>query len=230
MTTAVFIPESEAATRAGVSSKTLERFAEAGYLRRAEQQGHIGFWADELSATFGIQIDTTSQTFEPPPITPPSVEQEVGESCHMTREEAPYQAAPEAQPAKAPESVSATPASTTTIDSTTIHPDVVRLSHVVALQEKLLEKLEEENKELKAERSWLRLRVEKFEEKGERDQLLLLSERQLLRTLTGAQRRSPIQTALEWLGFKTSQEAQPLLVAHDVTENNQNPTETKKAA
>jgi hypothetical protein len=150
----------------------------------------------------------------------------------MTLEETPAESNTEEQPAGEPTIVSPTQNSTAAESTTTstIHPDVIRLSHVVALQEKLIETLEEENKELKTERSWLRMRVEKFEEKGERDQLLLLSERQLLRTLTGAQRRSPIQTALEWLGFKTSQEAQPLLVAHDVTEDNQPTAETKKAA
>ena len=69
------------------------------------------------------------------------------------------------------------------------------------LHEKLIELREQEIDSLKQERNWLRERIEKLEEKGDRDQLLLLSETQVLRQLLiPRQRTSPVRAALEWLG------------------------------
>ena len=87
--------------------------------------------------------------------------------------------------------------------STNLHDqEISKLRTVISLQEKLLDSHEAEIKDLKEQRDWLRLRIEKFEEKGDRDQLLLLSETQVIRKLVSAQqKRSSLRAALEWLGI-----------------------------
>ena len=87
--------------------------------------------------------------------------------------------------------------------------EVTKFQNIVALQEKLLDIREEEIKNLKGERDWLRSRIEKLEEKNERDQLLLLAETQTVRQLINLQqrKRSTVQLALEWLGLKSPQAA-----------------------
>lgn len=90
------------------------------------------------------------------------------------------------------------------------------------MHERLLLIREEEIRSLKEEREWLRTRVEKLEEKGARDQLLLLSETQTIKALVTIQeqRRSPVRQALEWLGFipPTPIDIQPPRSAIDITE------------
>lgn len=81
--------------------------------------------------------------------------------------------------------------------------EVVRLKSIVDLQEKLLDARDAEIADLHKQRDWLQARVERQEEKSDRDQLLLLSETQLLRqTLLHQQKRSSVfKGALEWLGL-----------------------------
>lgn len=59
--------------------------------------------------------------------------------------------------------------------------DFIRLKSLVQLLERLLEQKEAELAEVKKERNWLRVRVEKQEDKADRDQMLLLTE---LRTVS----------------------------------------------
>ena len=71
------------------------------------------------------------------------------------------------------------------------------------MQDKVLDMREAEIGSLKEERDWLRSRIERLEEKGDRDQLLLLSETQILRSLIVQQhtKSSPLRSALEWIGL-----------------------------
>jgi len=89
----------------------------------------------------------------------------------------------------------------------TLDREVTRLRHLCELQEKLLDARDEELRALRSERDWLRTRIERQEEKNDRDQLLLLAETQTIRRLIAVteERRSPIKLALEWLGFKQPQ-------------------------
>jgi len=86
-----------------------------------------------------------------------------------------------------------------------LEQDVRRLKSALELQEKLLDLRESEIGSLKSERDWLRIRIERLEEKGDRDQLLLLSETQVLRQLLTQRdqdrRRTPLRAALEWFGL-----------------------------
>ncbi len=91
-----------------------------------------------------------------------------------------------------------TPSST---EQSSASNETARLTAVTSMLEKLLDIREAEIKDLKEQRDWLRSRVEKLEEKGDRDQLLLLSETQVIRKLiANNERRSPFRAALEWLG------------------------------
>jgi len=84
--------------------------------------------------------------------------------------------------------------------------EIVRFRHLADMQERLLDLREQELGELRKERDWLRSRVERMEEKQDRDQLLLLAETQTIRRLVQIEetRKSPIQAALEWFGFANS--------------------------
>ena len=80
--------------------------------------------------------------------------------------------------------------------------EVTKLRSIVTLQERLLDLRDSQLKDLKEEREWLRSRIERLDEKSDRDQLLLLSETQTIRKLvTNSQsNRTGFRAALEWLG------------------------------
>ena len=139
-------------------------------------------------------------------------------------EKAPVMAAPQpAQPQLPPQQLAA-------IDM--LDRELSKQRTISEMHERLICIREEEIRSLKDEREWLRARIEKLEEKAARDQILLLSETQTIKTLIAIQeqRRSPVRLALEWLGLvpPASVEQAPRS-AIDVTEKSA-PLETKKAA
>ena len=81
--------------------------------------------------------------------------------------------------------------------------EIARLQNLITLLEKLLELKSEQLAATEKERDWLRTRIERMEEKADRDQLLLMSETQMLRKLLEerASKRSLLRTALEWVGL-----------------------------
>ncbi len=79
--------------------------------------------------------------------------------------------------------------------------EVSKLKNIVTLLEKILELREAEIESLKKQNSWLQERVERMEERSDREQLLLLAESETVRKLVIQQRRSPVRAALEWLGL-----------------------------
>ncbi len=78
-----------------------------------------------------------------------------------------------------------------------------KLRHVLDLQERILSMREDEIRDLKQQRDWLQKRLERLEEKSDRDQLLLLSETQTIRKLISFQtpKKSALRLALEWFGM-----------------------------
>jgi hypothetical protein len=239
-----FISETEASSFTGVSPQTLNRFAEAGYLQIEEDSdGMRLFSRGELSNVFGIgnQPSAFSDSPEPPLENPGSCHFEIPEAAEPpanainatlvqsdaeTVEDEKIVATPDAaaQTADEPAPVAAEPKEEAPVIrlTRTLEQEVSKLKHVVDLQEKLLDLREAEIKDLKEERNWLRSRVEKLEEKGDRDQLLLLSETQLIRKLVvSQQKRSPLRTALEWLGVIEPEKPQAHAMI-DVSEPNPN--------
>jgi hypothetical protein len=91
---------------------------------------------------------------------------------------------------------------------TTQRPDVEveRLKNLLAIQERMLDSKDDEIADLKNQRAWLRQRIEKLEEKHDRDQILLLSETQTIRSLIAYQesRKSSFRQLLEWIGIAPS--------------------------
>jgi TolA-binding protein len=81
-----------------------------------------------------------------------------------------------------------------------------KLRHLVEIQERMLANRDTEVSDLRQQRDWLQRRVERLEEKGERDQILLLSVTQTNRQLVSLQegKRSTVRQLLEWLGFPGS--------------------------
>ena len=84
-----------------------------------------------------------------------------------------------------------------------LRADKAVLERINEVNEKIIELREERIQEVSKERDWLRERVEKLEQKAERDQILLMSETQLLRQVMeqNAMQRSPVRKALEWIGL-----------------------------
>jgi hypothetical protein len=80
---------------------------------------------------------------------------------------------------------------------------------VLQLQEDLLSQRESRIAELLKERDWLRSRLEKMEDKSDRDQMLLMVESQKVRTLIDKASPKPgiIRLALDWLGNSNSTQA-----------------------
>jgi hypothetical protein len=233
------IGEQEAASLAGVSSQTLSRFAEAGYLTSIKSgSGELRFSKSELRDVFGITgepvqrgdkledqvergstaaLSSTSATpcsttfdrehgtsnSEAPAEQP---EQIVDSSLHEEQSVAPSVTAP--QPLSADAAPLQTHNSAQQNNEELTSREVFKLKNVITLQERLLDAREAEIRELKEERSWLRSRIDRLDEKSDRDQLLLLSETQVIKKLVAQQNttknRSPVRAALEWLGVASS--------------------------
>jgi hypothetical protein len=85
-----------------------------------------------------------------------------------------------------------------------LQSSIAKLEKVIELQEQLLHSQDNEIKDLKKQRKWLQERVERLEDKGERDQLLLISETQMLTKmfLEQVNKKSIFAQTLEWLGLK----------------------------
>jgi hypothetical protein len=208
-----FISETEAVNVAGVSAKTLQRFTDAGYLHvEVEPDGLRLYSRVEINEIFGIHQGktSTSETQESEIVTPveltrsqPSSEAAAGENsatlntvqAEVDDQPASYYSAADSETPYASEPGRA-------VDSD-LHQEVARLRNLVNLQERILDMKESEVSDLRAQRDWLQRRVEKLEEKGDRDQILLLSETQTIRRLVTMQenKRSTMRQVFEWLGL-----------------------------
>lgn len=196
------IGENDAAALAGVSVRTLLRFAEAGYLQvENDVDGLRRYALGEVKDLFGIM---DNQFYERLADDISEATQAVSAvSTPHKAEEAPAVAEEQVKDINSAIEVSTyqdTPAS----EKISFQDETAsRLRQVIALQEKLLDAKDDQIKELREERDWLKTRYEKQEQKSERDQLLLLSESQMVRKLWAlhSERRSPVRAALEWFGL-----------------------------
>ena len=219
---------------AGVGRSTLLRFAEAGYFSiERDATGSPLFLKQEISDLFNLQweepVVAEVQTSEPTPApevaieedveystdqfeSPPLTETEVVEVLEDEEPEPTIEAIVEKNsPAIEPNEDFGIQASTANeadfevVESVKqLENEVLKLKRVIELQEQLLEEREADIADLKTQREWLQERVEKSEEKAERDQLLLISEMQMLTKLVAEQtrKRSPVLSILEWLGMR----------------------------
>jgi DNA-binding transcriptional MerR regulator len=198
--------EQEATALAGVSAKTLRRFRESGYLDVITTSGEECLYSKrQLAEIFGSadQRQQTNEVF-------PAQELETVEPIRQSSCEGnvpPFESQ-DTEPLESqdtePQFRESEPEVRETIISEPIQAsrEVERLRNLVNMQEKILDSKEAELVDLRNQRAWLRERIERLEEKAERDQILLLSETQTIRTLVSynENRRSPVRQLLEWIG------------------------------
>jgi hypothetical protein len=228
------ISEAVAVKEAGVSARTLQRFSEAGYLTvQVKGDGARLYSRPQLLEIFGsFQEGPTSR----PTPTDPHSEGPCEDATSRDATASTYYS--QAEPTPMVERVA--PASPKLGDETTSAPpsplneEVQRLRNLVTLQERILDMKESEILDLRSQRDWLRTRVEKLEEKGDRDQVLLLSETQAIRQLIGLQQKRPsaIRNLLEWLGLGSSETMPALPSNQDIAtaSGSQNTIVVNKAA
>ncbi len=199
-----FISEAEAISLTGMSKNTLSRFAEAGYLQlEVDTDGLRLFSKGELSGLFGLREGPARPRSVPeaPPKREAAKSAAPEKAVAPPNSEMPPTAVPpptlEAQVEKV---VEPSPSVTANSDQTL---EIQRLRNVLQLQEQILDLKDQQLKDLREQRDWLQARVEKLEDKADRDQILLMTETQTIRTLVNLNkqvRRSPVRLALEWLG------------------------------
>lgn len=213
------ISEGEAVKQAGVSARTLQRFSEAGYLSiQLKSDGSRLYSVQQLHEIFGsFQEPSTQQT---PPLQAADPEESIGPSC--SRDATTYYTPAEPTPLVEKVSTEALASTTPVIDSSKHDEEITRLKNLVSLQERILDMKDSEIKDLRSQRDWLKTRVEKLEEKGDRDQVLLLSETQALRQLIGIQqkRTSTLRSLLDWLGLGSSESLPALPSNQDIASGN----------
>ena len=109
-----------------------------------------------------------------------------------------------------------------------LNEELQRLGNLVNLQERILDMKDSELQDLRSQRDWLRTRVEKLEEKGDRDQVLLLSETQAIRQLIGLQNRprSTMRSVLDWFGLGSSESTRQLASNEDLSQPERKGTST----
>jgi hypothetical protein len=219
---AEFVNEQEAAKLARVSASTLARFAEAGYFQ-IEINGQERFYPKRaLSSVFGITFpEASKENVIPFPIqaaSSPTSDQTLESSSPVT--DAQYIEAtsnsivPEmAEPpltAAAVDPIWGTPIDNQSKNIEALETQANHFRQIIQMHADILSRQEREIENLKGEREWLRRRIEKLEEKAERDQVLLLSEAQTVKQLIQiqSQRKSTMRLALEWLGIAPSETAQ----------------------
>lgn len=181
------LKENEASEAAGVTPRTLERFVETGYLQvETSADGSKLYRPSQLASVFGIanlpkklKLVTSNNDSSSNPNT--ELEDVID---------------PLADQLKAP-----TDAPSKEVD------EIDKLWNVIRVQEKLLDARESEITDLRGQRDWLKARIERLEQKAERDQIVLLSETQTIRRLIHLQepRKGVFQSFLDWLGFPVDQ-------------------------
>lgn len=247
-----YVSETEALQRSGISTKTLQRFVEAGYLSvEVEPDGLRLYSRAQLDEIFGVHTaplsmepveeDKDGNPIERPQSstldavseatsniantasinTPESVQESelseypLGGGSHTVDKseraelQSPissyYEHPAIGDPVTAVVDTSETKGvsfETSDEGAATIEREITRLKNLIELQETLLDARDSEIKGLKEERQWLRTRIEKLEEKGERDQILLLSETQTIRKLIVVQeKKGALKQLLTWVGL-----------------------------
>lgn len=212
MTSTDLISEAEAAQVAGVSARTLLRFSESGYLTvQLALDGGRSYSRGQILEIFGSPSASTTQVGAQ---TTPRVDQGAttcGVSTASTQEPSPCSSV---SPSETPRSESAVADQSPAIErpsresASQLSEEIARLKNLISMQERMLDSKDDEIADLRNQRAWLRERIEKLEEKSDRDQILLLSETQTIRQLIAVQesRKTIVQHMLEWIGVSKSPE------------------------
>ncbi|MEZ4754512.1 MAG: hypothetical protein R3A13_09435 [Bdellovibrionota bacterium] len=215
------ITEQEAIEFAGVSAGTLKRFAEAGYLEVDDPESPT-YIKSEICALFGIpedkpvpesnlvEIDFKDKDGEQELVDLDVDQDEVhgqgpllSQSTSATNLRQGSGGQEDQDQDQDQENLALKPDLASGKD-----PDDYELKKskkVIELQEQILQMKDDELEELRKERDWLKDRIQKLEEKADRDQLLMLSEMQTVREILVMQQhqrnKTPLRAALEWIGL-----------------------------
>ena len=208
-----YLSQSEASALAGVSTSTLMRFAEAGYFKVIEKNGQTQFSKTEIYEVFGPAI--TASTSKPAESTTSRPETEfkstlvntspLSQQIEKIIEPSTFQESESLQTNEIQQPQAEAISSSAVNESNQASIDAFK--NVLQLQEELLSQKESRIADLIKERDWLRNRLEKMEDKSDRDQMLLMVESQKVRTLIdkGNQKNGIIRLALDWFGGKQEQ-------------------------
>ena len=228
------ISEATAVKEAGVSARTLQRFSEAGYLTvQVKGDGERLYARTQLAEIFG--------SFQEAPSSPAPSYEAREETSHCAASSCETETTTYYSPAEETPMVERVAPTATdprelssSAEPSPSNEEIQRLKNLVSLQERILDMKESEIQDLRSQRDWLKTRVEKLEEKGDRDQVLLLSETQAIRQLIGLQQKRPsaIRSLLEWLGLGNSETLPALPSNQDIatTGGSQNTIVVNKAA
>lgn len=226
MNDAVWLNEEEAARAIGVSPRTLERFIEAGYLKiESSPNGEKRFLSSELEKTFSISINAPETFGDVTQFNTPSetetFDEPVGEEPAVTSESY-FTEDPQESPIQQPQHESKAS------EEPRENEEIIRLKGSINLLEKLLDRRDEEIKDLRQQREWLKERIEKLEQKADRDQILLLSETQTIKRLIALQEKksSTWRGILQWIGL-VQEDRDPTLITHEVSNNDKRESQSK---
>jgi hypothetical protein len=182
---------SQAALRSGLSESTLSRFAEAEYFKCIkDNQGN--FLVDYFDLCKVLNLKPIVKKT-------PKPEHKTAINENVTVNSEPKEKTIEVKLSPEPEQE---PREDTPV-SVEAEQEISKLKAICSLQEKLIEFKEQQVASLVSERDWLRSRVEKLEEKSDRDQLILVSMSETQRNMVThiQSKKSGFQAALEWLGL-----------------------------
>lgn len=206
-----FLNEAQCAALAGVSLETLREYERLGILQPLRKDGEFWYAEPEVRNTFQVSNDEnvgdTKQSSE-----------ELTQSKQELSQEAPaLQAVSEPAAMPRTESVTSGPVESSSSNSaasqtsnSSIHRTVEMYSPGEGNSFDLLDlnrSLRDQIQMLKEERDWLRKRVENLEGRSERDQMLLISESQNVKSLL-PKKGGFWMFALPWLRNTNSSEKQ----------------------
>jgi hypothetical protein len=202
--------EHEAARIAGVSLRTLLRFSEAGYLALHKKlDGEHRYERAQVEEIFGAPGTLTSEATAVPTQQPrAAITSELASNSEQPTSVNPAEEVENPVEHEAPllysdEELDHAADTGRDAQMTLLSDEIARLRNLLAMQERILDSKDDEIADLRSQRAWLRERIEKLEEKSDRDQILLLSETQMIRSLIAYQesRKSTFRQFLEWTGL-----------------------------
>ena len=155
-----------AAKQAGISTRTLQHYIDYGFIRTEQLGDEIGIRLDELQMLFGERSTMNGATHARDESTQDAFE----ESADTGR-------------------VRGSVANERLAEQ--VERVAVSTAETAATSDRLQEMLLEEIGRLREERDWLRERLERLEVRSERDQMLMLSELETIRSLAAGDRGRP---------------------------------------
>jgi hypothetical protein len=203
---AELIGEEQAAVQARVSTSTLARFAEAGYFQVVLMGEERCYPKQALSTVFGVTFK--AHEVEPEPVKKATIiafpqTDAVAQHSTTTTNSVDEKAAFQTDTTTRTEAALDSQTIANSSDSASAHlENDLSFKTILRMHADILERQEREIQDLRTEREWLKKRIERLEDKAERDQILLLSEAQTVKQLIQlqAQRKSYLRQSLEWLG------------------------------